>query len=422
MEWQRFLWFLLIDFVYGIDLYSLLGISQSATLQEIKKAYRMKAKLTHPDKNPQNSDLDEINFQFHQISEAYEILSDSNTRKKYDLTGKTPKELEDERQSQARSGFASRGQPFWRFQQSFHQRQQQSNIKVNPHYFHVQRQVKICQQLVLTVTGYSHFLNLIQDENDDNSEEETNNIDNQCQKTDTDDNHCSEECQNEEIKNENKAKKKLNARLQRYVLIAFYSSLSSNCLNKLQYEVMYPYPFAGYTRTSDQTMHWDEIMLTLKFDINTAGATGDHEKNIEMMKLLNHFNLTTEEINFYCPIIIFLPRHQTETANIFSIWKDDSKNKPIEFHEWVWGMLKMTVRITNKTPWVLHHWWIHGNRGNKLADIPIGDSYQLQTFISHAFLYRPAIVEGNALNNQVSLRVFTSLSSPLPPLYCHWFI
>lgn len=423
MGWRIFLWLFLLESVAGKDLYSLLGVDSSATLQQIKRAYRLKAKLTHPDKiSPQEAaglDLEEINLQFHEISEAYEILSDSKMRRRYDQTGKTPKELEDERQAQARSssaGFARRGQPFWTFHQSFQQRQQQQqpNIKFNPIYFQVQRQVILCQQLVLTVTGSSHFLNLIQDENDENSEEERgthSQSQSQCQSTrkSTDDDSLhsadeaseqqkrNEECVNEEMRKseEKKTKKTL---LQRYVLIAFYNSASSNCLNKLQYEIMYPYPFAGFTRTSDQTMHWDEIMLTLKFDL----AAVSNDENADMMKLLNQFNLTTQDINESCPIIIFLPRHETFPGNIFSIWKDDPVNKPLEFHEWVWGMLKMTVKITNKTPWVLHHWWIHGNRGNKLADIPVGDSFQLRTFISHAFLYRAAIVEGNALNNQVS--------------------
>jgi hypothetical protein len=234
-------------------------------------------------------------------------------------------------------------------------------------------------------------MNLIQDESDDENEnDELKNK--QCH---ADGGEESEQCQSQDIDKTKKMKL-----LQRYVLIAFYNTaLSSTCVNKLEYEVMYPYPFAGYTRTSDQTMHWEEILITLKFDLSDPLVNQNEE---EMMKLLTHFNLTKEEINSHCPLIVFLPRHQSSDAKVFSIWKDEELK--IEFHEWVWGMLKMSVKIINKTPWVLHHWWIHGNRGNKLADIPVGDSYHLQTFISHAFLYRPSIVEGNALNNQVSLR------------------
>ena len=53
--WSFVLVFVLLTNVNAKDLYSLLGISKKATSQEIKKAYRLKAKQTHPDKNPGNT-------------------------------------------------------------------------------------------------------------------------------------------------------------------------------------------------------------------------------------------------------------------------------------------------------------------------------------------------------------------------------
>ena len=58
------------------DLYSVLGISKKATEKEIKKAYRLKAKQTHPDKNP-DQDKQQSAIRFRAIVDAYEVLCDS---------------------------------------------------------------------------------------------------------------------------------------------------------------------------------------------------------------------------------------------------------------------------------------------------------------------------------------------------------
>ena len=62
-----------------IDCYKVLGVRQNATSAEIKRAYRQKAKLFHPDKL--NSDDSE---QFKLLVQAYEILSDARQRSIFD--------------------------------------------------------------------------------------------------------------------------------------------------------------------------------------------------------------------------------------------------------------------------------------------------------------------------------------------------
>jgi DnaJ-class molecular chaperone len=63
------------------DYYSILGVNQSATQEEIKKAYRKLALKWHPDKNPNNL---EAETEFKKISEAYSILGEVTKRKEYD--------------------------------------------------------------------------------------------------------------------------------------------------------------------------------------------------------------------------------------------------------------------------------------------------------------------------------------------------
>src|SRR5678816_2785918 len=99
-----------MDFV---DYYKILGIPNTATQDEIKKAYRKLARKMHPDLNPNDK---EAHKKFQQINEANEVLSDPEKRKKYDQYGKDWKhaeEFEKAKQQQKQRTYPGGGNEFF---------------------------------------------------------------------------------------------------------------------------------------------------------------------------------------------------------------------------------------------------------------------------------------------------------------------
>lgn len=68
----------------GRDFYQILGVTKSASLNEVKKAYRKQAKELHPDKNKDDPDASQ---KFTDLGAAYEVLSDQEKRDLYDRCG-----------------------------------------------------------------------------------------------------------------------------------------------------------------------------------------------------------------------------------------------------------------------------------------------------------------------------------------------
>ncbi|KIE04644.1 hypothetical protein NF27_GZ00040 [Candidatus Jidaibacter acanthamoeba] len=80
-------WFTILKVNENANYYEILGISQSASQEEIRKAYRTQALICHPDKiKSKDSDIKQAcNDAFLKISEAYETLTDNSKRQIYDI-------------------------------------------------------------------------------------------------------------------------------------------------------------------------------------------------------------------------------------------------------------------------------------------------------------------------------------------------
>jgi curved DNA-binding protein len=95
------------------DLYEILGVARTASVDEVKKAYRRLAKKYHPDVNPGNKGAEE---KFKEVTAAFEVLSDEKRRKLYDefgpdalRTGFDEKRAEEVRRWKRQGGAAAAG-------------------------------------------------------------------------------------------------------------------------------------------------------------------------------------------------------------------------------------------------------------------------------------------------------------------------
>ncbi|OUC98243.1 DnaJ domain-containing protein, partial [Streptosporangium minutum] len=91
------------------DFYESLGVSRDAGQDEIQSAYRKLARTYHPDVNKDPGAED----RFKEISEAYSVLSDPATRRRYDAFGpdfrQVPEDVDPDTWARARAGRGARG-------------------------------------------------------------------------------------------------------------------------------------------------------------------------------------------------------------------------------------------------------------------------------------------------------------------------
>ena len=83
------------------DNYKILGVAKGSSEKDIRRAYRSLARKYHPDLNPGDKKAEE---RFKQINEAYEVLSNADSRRKYDLYGDQWKHADQFEQQRRRGG------------------------------------------------------------------------------------------------------------------------------------------------------------------------------------------------------------------------------------------------------------------------------------------------------------------------------
>ncbi len=101
--------------------YEILGTSKDATQDEIKKAYRQKSKMYHPDINKS----DNAEAMMKKVNQAYDVLGDPAKRQQYDTMGSNPYQNQGGQQYYGRQTYTSADEFFEEFMRQFYGQQQQ---------------------------------------------------------------------------------------------------------------------------------------------------------------------------------------------------------------------------------------------------------------------------------------------------------
>lgn len=153
-----------------MNYYEILGVEKTATLDEIKKAYRTLAFKYHPDRNPGDKEAEE---KFKQISAAYDVLSDETKRRNYDLGGYTDSSYSDsynnyeQRQYQYTYSNPFEGnEEFWKWANSSYTNNQRNNRPTQNKKYYIRQAFGrgaqiLCGLFLLNISYYIPFGGLI---------------------------------------------------------------------------------------------------------------------------------------------------------------------------------------------------------------------------------------------------------------------
>lgn len=131
------------------DLYKILGLKRNASTKEIKSAYRRKAMDTHPDKRSKGVSAEEAAEAFRQVVHAFEVLSDENSRRRYD------------RGEDVGSSTSSSSKPPSSSSYQWHFQRQQRTVQLKD-----KLEVKQAQARVLHVVSLDQLRTIMLDDND----------------------------------------------------------------------------------------------------------------------------------------------------------------------------------------------------------------------------------------------------------------
>jgi curved DNA-binding protein CbpA len=334
-------WFLLFAFLVCVfakqeeDLYKILGVSRTATTKEIKQAYRRKALDTHPDKN-KDIPSEQAAEAFHKVVGAFEILSDTTSRNRYDRTGRRQ-----DQQSNGGGGGGGSSWSSWSFSWSSSSgssgrsrsgsSQQRSNGQRR---YQRQRlkdkfEVKEAQSRILHIVSLEQLETVIVDDDNDT--------------------------------------------LERNLLICFYTpKLEEHVMD----EMVYPWPFAAM---STQGIWWEDLLQTT--------VVRYHRSN----KLTEFFDIPSGD-ELKAPLFVFGRRGQKFDASSTN-WSRLSTSDREVFDKWMWDQIKVEVEFVNHHDHPVEIYWIHGTSAKNSLKLEPGASAGHTTMLSHEWWVRDARVD-----------------------------
>ncbi len=313
-------------------MYKILGVSRTASVKEIKQAYRRKALNTHPDKNKGREE--EAAKDFQKVVHAFEILSDDASRKRYDRTGRTDQQQQSNNNNNNWGG--NSGGFSWSFSWStggggarFHQ-YSRPKPKLKDKF-----EVKEAQSRILHIVSLEQLETVIVDED--------------------------------------------NGTLERSLLIAFFTPrLETHLMD----EMVYPYPFAAM---SSQGIWWEDLLQTTSVRFHRSNTlteffgipNGDDLKKPIFIfgKRGQQFNLSTTNWS----------RIETDSRQEFEMWVWDRIQVQVRFinhHDhpvevfWIHGTKaeeKMTLQpgeSSSHNTRLSHEWWVRDARTDTHRDAP----------------------------------------------------
>lgn len=308
---------------------------------DIKRAYRNKARDTHPDKQRGKASPEVAATAFRAVVQAYEVLSDKNSRRNYDKSGIIPGEPGASPQRQ-RSSWS------WGFHSDTSRTSRGQHKYLSDR---VRREhIRDAQSRVIGIRSLDQLKSFIVTDGA------------QAQVT------------------------------ERYTLLSLFDSSLNGCEQLLRDEVLFPWPFAGYNYEGVQSggMWWEEIVAVGQVDF--AGGSND------LIEIATFFGVHQ---TLRCPTIVMIPRGISveDIGYHFKILKEPKSAE--EFMQWVWPLLKMNIFFVNKSPFPLRFYWLDGSRGKELSVVNVDETYAVNTFISHSFYARADFVDGRILTNEV---------------------
>jgi hypothetical protein len=339
------------------NLYDILGVPATATMQEIKSAYRRQALATHPDKRP-DVPAPVAAAEFQTVVMALEILTDERARKDYDESIKQQPQPQQQQQQQQKHQQQKHQQDF--FHTAANHRKRFSPME--------RSRQRTESKTYRREFWYFPFpeTKLTEDDLKDNGE---------VQQAMSRVIHVHSLAQLELLMTTDAP----DGILERSVLLCIVTQF--NHVDHIAKEkIFFPYPFAGY---SAQKIWWEDILQTIMYEYDDT-----ENENDKLMQ--QFFDLPKSPQEMMEPILFFgkrgdklLPQNlrRFQTSN----WE--------EFNSWVWNQLQVHITFVNLHKHPVELFWMQGNKGTLKATIPPGMLHNEVSMVGHEWRLRDARVD-----------------------------